>query len=221
MNGAREDPRYVALIGDIRGSRELEDRKRAQEEFERVVESLNDEVPDESIASPFTVTAGDEFQVLLTDAADAVAGAVTASDRFHPARLRFGIGRGELETEVNPNQAIGMDGPCFHRAREAIEGAQHEGAWLRVRGWSSDLDGHVNAMFDLVQRVREDWTDRQAQFAEALAETGTQKRVAERYDVSKSTVSESLSAGHVHEVRNAEASLGEVLAGYGPGEDAP
>lgn len=211
MNEDLDDPIFVALIGDIRGSRELENRERVQKEFKGVVNSLNDYVPNSSIASQFTVTTGDEFQVLLTDAIDAVDAAVTASDQFHPARLRFGIGRGELDTEVNPDQAIGMDGPCFHRAREAINSARDDGAWLRVGGWSKDLDRHVNSMFDLVQCVREDWTDRQAQFAVTLKEEGTQKRVAERYDVSKSTVSESLSAGHVQEVRNAENSLGELL----------
>ena len=216
-----DDPVFVALIGDIRGSRELEDRREAQQEFKRVVTSLNEHIPDRSIASRFTVTTGDEFQALLTDASDAIEAAVSASDRFHPKRLRFGIGRGGLETEVNPNQAIGMDGPCFHQARDAIDSARTDGAWLRVAGWSDDFDRHSNAMFDLVQCVREDWTDRQAQFALALKEEGAQNRVAGRYDVSKSTVSESLSAGHVHEVRSAEHSLGVLLQDALSGDDGP
>lgn len=215
------DPLYVALIGDIRGSRELEARSDVQKEFERVVDSLNDHVPTDSIASRFTVTTGDEFQVLLTGAAEAVEAAVSASDRFHPARLRFGIGRGELDTEVNPDQAIGMDGPCFHRAREAIDAARADGAWLRVGGWPNALDERSNSLFDLVQCVREDWTDRQAQFARALIEEGTQKRVADRFDVSKSTVSESLSAGHVQEVRRAEHSLAAMLQDHLAGADGP
>lgn len=211
MTKTQDDGVFVAVIGDIRGSRELADRSEVQREFKQVVNSLNDELPDSAIASQFTVTTGDEFQVLLTDAADAVDAVVSISDRFHPVRLRFGIGVGALETPLNPNQAIGMDGPCFHRARAAIEAAEDAAAWVRVDGWASQLVAHVNSMFDLVQCVREDWTDRQAQFARALKAEGTQKRVVERFDVSKSTVSESLSAGHVQEVRNAETSLGERL----------
>ena len=202
---------FVALIGDIRGSRELADRQEAQVAFKSVVNSLNEQIPSDSIASPFTVTTGDEFQVLLTDAAAGVEAAVSASDQFHPANLRFGIGRGGLDTEVNPDQAIGMDGPCFHRARDAIDAARQEQAWIRVAGWSSDRDRQLNSLFDLVQCVREGWTDRQAEFARALKEAGTQKRVAARYEVSKSTVSESLSAGHVQEVRAAEDALGALL----------
>lgn len=211
MNETESGPLFVALIGDIRGSRELDDRKDVQQEFKRVVESLNDAIPTHSIASQFTVTTGDEFQALLYDASDAVDAAVRASDQFRPARLRFGIGRGELDTEVNPEQAIGMDGPCFHRARDAIKGAETNDAWVRVAGWPNGLDDRVNSLLELVQCVREDWTDRQAEFAVALAEEGSQKRIAERFDVSKSTVSESLSAAHVQAVRNAERSIGALL----------
>lgn len=221
MNEAGTDSSYVALIGDIRGSRDVDDRQEVQTEFKRVVDALNEQVASSAIASPFTVTTGDEFQVLLTDASAAVDAAVAASDRFHPARLRFGIGRGGLDTELNPTQAIGMDGPCFHRARDAIDSAREDGAWLRVAGWSDGLEAHVNAMFDLVQGVREDWTDRQAEFALALAEAGTQNRVADRYDVSKSTVSESLSAGHVKAVRAAERSLATVLRQNLTGDERP
>ncbi|MFQ3295629.1 MAG: hypothetical protein ACI9EZ_000999 [Halobacteriales archaeon] len=221
MNEAGTDSSYVALIGDIRGSRDVDDRQEVQTEFKRVVDALNEQVASSAIASPFTVTTGDEFQVLLTDASAAVDAAVAASDRFHPARLRFGIGRGGLDTELNPTQAIGMDGPCFHRARDAIDSAREDGAWLRVAGWSDGLEAHVNAMFDLVQCVREDWTDRQAEFAQALAEAGTQNRVADRYDVSKSTVSESLSAGHVKAVRAAERSLASVLQQGLTGDERP
>lgn len=221
MSEDSSDSTFVALIGDIRGSRELDDREEVQKEFKRVVNSLNGHVPDGAIASRFTVTTGDEFQAVLTDAAAAVEAAVSATDRFHPARLRFGIGRGGLVTEVNPDQAIGMDGPCFHRARDAIDSAKRDEAWLRVAGWPDDLDGRVNSLFDLVQCVREDWTDRQAEFALALRERGAQKLVADHYDVSKSTVSESLSAGHVQEVRSAETALASLLQDTLSGGDEP
>lgn len=214
---------YVALIGDIRGSRELEDRAEVQERFRELVEHLNESIltgsaagavatnDGDPLASRLTVTTGDEFQGLLDDGTATVRAAVEASDRFEPAALRFGLGRGTLETDLNEEQAIGMDGPCFHRARAALKAARADEAWIRVAGWPDTLDRHASRMFDLVQAVREDWTDRQAEFARALQAEGTQQRVAERFSVSKSTVSESLSAGHVHEVRAAETSLGELL----------
>lgn len=56
---------------------------------------LNDEIAEGAIASRFTVTTGDEFRALLTDASAAVEEVVAASNQFHPLWLRFGIGRGE------------------------------------------------------------------------------------------------------------------------------
>lgn len=221
MPDEETDRTYVAVIGDIRGSRELDDRQNAQEEFKNHVESLNAHVSDDAIASRFTVTTGDEFQGLLTGSTAAIEAAIVTSDRLNPVQLRFGIGLGELETELNPDRAIGMDGPCFHLAREAIDSARADDAWLRVGGWPNDLDARVNTMFDLVQCVREDWTERQAQFAIALEEEGTQTRVAERFDVTKSTVSQSLNAGHVKEVREAERTLATLLEEALQGDGRP
>lgn len=59
--------------------------------------------------------------------------------------------------------------------------------------------------------VREAWTEQQVQIARAFQEEGVQNRVAERYGVSKPTVSELLSAGYVHEVRDAEHALAAML----------
>ena len=211
MTSQSNDREFVALIGDMRESGKLADRNEVQDQFQALIAELNTVGAPEAIASPFTVTTGDEFQGLLIDATVAVQAAITATERFGAASLRFGIGRGELATAVNRDQAIGMDGPCFYRARRALEAAGAEAGWIRVAGWSEMLDQHVNQQFSLVQCVREDWTDRQAQYAAALKEEGSQKGVCERYGVAKSTVSESLAAGHVQEVHAAERSLATLL----------
>lgn len=55
---------YVAIIGDIKNSRELQDRKQVQEKLEAVLNEINDTY-DADIASKFLITLGDEFQGLL------------------------------------------------------------------------------------------------------------------------------------------------------------
>lgn len=86
MSKNQTDTVFVAVIGDIRGSRELADRNEAQQEFKQVVTSLNDQLPASSIASQFTVTTGDEFQALLTAADDAVEAVVSVSDQARSVR---------------------------------------------------------------------------------------------------------------------------------------
>lgn len=202
---------YLAVIGDIRGSRDLEHRARIQERFRGVIDGLNDRFGG-SVASPFTITTGDEFQGLVTSASAAVGSVVEATEQMHPHKLRFGVGVGPLETPLNEEQAIGMDGPCFHNARAALEQAGDDGTWVRLRGFGDAVDQRFGALFDLVAAVREGWTSRQREFAYALREEPTQRRVAERFGVSPSTVSESLTSGHVHEVHAAEEALEGLLA---------
>ena len=36
-------------------------------------------------------------------------------------KLRFGIGVGEISTVINPEMALGADGPGYYNARKAIE----------------------------------------------------------------------------------------------------
>lgn len=40
---------------------------------------------------------------------------------LYPVELRFGIGIGEITTEINTEMALGADGPGYYKAREAIE----------------------------------------------------------------------------------------------------
>jgi hypothetical protein len=200
---------YIAVIGDIRGSRELNKRDVVQKEFKDVVNRINNK--QSKIASKATITTGDEFQILLTDADEATRAMITVTEQMFPTKLRFGIGYGGLNTELNPEQAIGMDGECFYNARSAINLAKEKGAWVRVEGWPAHIEEHVNSMFDVVQCIREDWTESQAKYALEFKNKGTQKAVAESFDVVKSTISQSLKSGHVREVHAAEKTLATLL----------
>ena len=55
---------YVAIIGDIVGSRELKDRYKIQVQLENTLDSININFS-RVIESKFTITIGDEFQGLV------------------------------------------------------------------------------------------------------------------------------------------------------------
>ncbi|MDP4164920.1 MAG: SatD family protein, partial [Bacillota bacterium] len=116
---------YAAVIGDIVGSRKLPNRSDVQKDFLSLIKEANHKFAS-AIESPFTVTIGDEFQVLLHDiqSVPAVIELITAG--MEPIRLSFGIGIGTLSTEINREFAIGMDGPVFHWARKALERAKRK-----------------------------------------------------------------------------------------------
>ncbi|MDX1612578.1 MAG: SatD family protein, partial [Candidatus Thermoplasmatota archaeon] len=193
---------YVALIGDIRASRELEDRRGVQERLETALSEVNQRAGP-ALAARMVITAGDEFQGLFhgeAAAANALAAMHHVANALHPVELAFGLGLGSLETALKA-EAVGMDGPCFHRAREALEQrAKGRDRWAAVEGFQK-VTATANHLLTLCGALRRGWTSRQLEFIRALEapDAPTQKAVAQAMDVSPSVVSESLKAAHYRE----------------------
>jgi hypothetical protein len=205
--------RFVALIGDIRGSRELDDRGQVQRDLETVLAETDDAL-DEALAAGFVVTTGDEFQALF-EAPRVVDPMGWIAERLPELTLAYGIGFGGLDTELKP-EAVGMDGPCFHRARHALNRAKDENRWAWAKATdAADADGdattQLSRVLGAVGALRSDWTPTQACYAHALRHADTQRAVAARADKSPSTISESLKAAHHREVRELEAVAGDLL----------
>lgn len=72
------------------------------------------------ISAKFTITLGDEFQGLLHNCTNLLHITETIQREMYPVKLRFGIGVGEITTDINPELAIGADGPSYYYARKAI-----------------------------------------------------------------------------------------------------
>lgn len=200
---------YAALIGDIRGSRQLDDRAGTQQALDEALAELNEQLA-APLAADLVITTGDEFQGLFASPGAATEAIGRLDERFPELAFAFGLGWGSLETSLEP-EAVGMDGPCFHRARAAIEAAEDETAGIAVRGFGTEADDHASAMLALVQATRSDWTQVQSRYALAVRDADTQQAVAEAFERSKSSVSESLTAAHAREVHAAEHRLARYL----------
>ncbi len=220
---------YLALIGDIRGSRESPDRVQLQRRFETAVDAGWHEVGRGSAATRFTITLGDEFQGLLLDAGAVLAAMHTIASEMGPHRMAFGIGYGRLDTPIpSPSDptdhppALGIDGPCLHHARDALEAAKTQGTWASVRGLGERTASQLDPLLALVGAVREGWTNRQLEFIrEMRIGNGVQKAVAQALDVAPSVVSESLSAARYQEVRAAHAAISDLLQERVDDHDGP
>jgi hypothetical protein len=142
---------YVALIGDMVGSRSFApaDREEIQGRLRAVMAAANgDERYQADVEAGFVITTGDEFQGLLRDGADALRFARFVQDFMgEEARFRFGVGRGTLATREIPEKALGIDGPCFHNARDAIVRAKRDDAACSVAGFGV-WDGILNVLMD-------------------------------------------------------------------------
>jgi DNA-binding CsgD family transcriptional regulator len=225
---------YVALIGDMVASRELEPRTRArlQTLIQATLERHNRVLDSKVLAARLQLTQGDEIQGLFraSHAARVVEVVRELSESlfqhaYPPPRVRFGIGRGALSTGAlprpwAPNPAL-LDGPAFHLARGALERARDLERWVCFGGIDADHpergDDHVDraleALFAFMGAIRDDWTRRQGAISIRFREGISQTELAAVLKVSPSVVSETLkSARHTLLIEGEEAAAALLAA---------
>lgn len=112
---------YAAVMGDLVESERSRDVEGLHTRFNKAIKTQNN-VHRNELASPLTITLGDEFQGLTRS----LAGAATL---VRDLRLqltaegvdcRFVIGRVELKTSLNPDMAWNMMGPGLSQARAKL-----------------------------------------------------------------------------------------------------
>ncbi len=209
---------FVALIGDVVASRKIEQRAEFQTRLEAELEILSDRL-DDALVGRLTVFRGDEVQGLFRRPEAVMEVVLGLADSLFPVRIVYGLGRGRLTTRV-ANEIARMDGPCFHRAREAVHAAAKDGRWLTALGFPPPVDRSLTALFQLMQAIRGRWTPRQAELARA-ARGAQQKDVAESFAISRSVVSESLKAASFTAVREGEETAREMLREFGRSGESP
>lgn len=214
MGNVSSDPpsvSFVVVVGDIVKSREMTDRADAQDRIREVVETFNDRAPD-ALEAPLQLTGGDEMKAILSDPSWVVDMITWISEAVHPIELVWGIGRGLLETSWVPDVGA-LDGPCFHRARHAVEESSREGNWVTASGFSKRDDRLLSVVFGLMGAIRDSWTDRQVGYIRSVREM-SQKATAEEFGVSESAVSQSLRRARYKEIVRGEAVLRDLLGSY-------
>jgi hypothetical protein len=211
-------PGYLAVIADIRGSRRLADRQAVQDRVRDALAELERRFAAD-LAAGFAITTGDEFQALLADPAAGVPVLIACDDALAGLPLRYGLGWGALATRLE-ERAVGMDGPCFHAARAAIEWAAEHDRWAAVRGLDPDAEAALDGILGLIGAVRAGWTARQAETVARRREVSTQRALASALGIDPSTVSKQLKSALYEEVTAAEAAAATLLARF-TGEPAP
>jgi hypothetical protein len=238
---AYEPVPMTVLIGDLRGSRELDPKVRtaAQERIQAILADLEEDLPVGALATRLVLTAGDEIQAVFREASGVVTAIQELTDRLHGSgaqalglrppgkrqdwsavvrhRIRFGVGRGELSTGELPTGAslhgnpALLDGPAFHRARAAIGRGKKGKRWVTFEGFSDELQEDVETLFDLMGSIRSDWAQAQWLYTYQRRKVKYQKEVAERFGLSASVVSESLKAAHYRAIRRGEEAVRRML----------
>lgn len=205
--------RYLAVIGDLRRSRALTARAAVQQRLETGLARVNRVLADE-LSAAFVVTLGDEFQGLLRRPEAAMPALALLEEELADLPVRYAFGWGALATRLRP-EAVGMDGPCFHAARAALDLAKREQRWVAVRGFGERHDAVLNGILRLLGEVRTRWTRTQAATVRGMRRAHTQREVAAQRGVSESTISKALKGAMYDATVEAEAAVTMLLTNLG------
>jgi hypothetical protein len=203
---------YVVVIADLKGSRTMgvEERRGAQRVLRRMVGHLNTEYRP-SLAARFAITTGDELQGLLKTTKRLPSLLWDLVARTSPLRLQVGIGHGSLTLPLRP-VAIDVDGPAFHRAREAIEQARTTLGWEVFRGFgTSETDDILTGLAAAMFAVRDRMSERQWQVAAAIHDGMTGTEAAKRLGITPQAVSLYRRHGYYEAYQEAEHALATLL----------
>jgi hypothetical protein len=182
----------IALVGDVVASREISKRVVFDETLLDTMRRLNERNP--HILSPYTLI-GDEIQAVFSRADSLFSDAISILSAIHPERMRFSFGIGTLVKPINPQQAIEMDGPAFHNARDGVEALKKTGHLLNIVG--QDIP-HLNLMKQalyLVSHNMDKWNRTRLHTLAMLQQGLSVKEIADSLHISDKAVYKTREAG--------------------------
>jgi len=201
--------KYFVLIGDIVESREIPQRSIFKESFKAAIDDLNTQFSRDLI-SPFTVTLGDEFQAVLHDTSQLFIMIHQLQLRFGQKLIRFALGCGGIETEINRENAIGMDGPAFHHARRAMEQAKANNRHLFYSG--DDLHAALaNQLLGWIDLTCDRWKKERLNILYLYRKGANQRQIAQKLKMTQPAVSQNLNSPGVRAVIESERLLEETF----------
>ncbi|MFA9463903.1 MAG: SatD family protein [Velocimicrobium sp.] len=211
---------YIAIIGDMKESKSIKDRNQIQEKLKTTLNEINGKYRND-ISAKFIITLGDEFQGLLSSGANTMKIISEIERRMYPVKIRFGVGIGEITTDINHDMAIGADGPGYYKARDAIEYLK-ENEKRKQTGASDirfEVDGKnqgttimLNTILSLLTVIKVAWSDRQREVIwDMLENQDSQVEVAKRLNIKQPTVQGILATGKYYAYKDALDTIEKAL----------
>jgi hypothetical protein len=205
----------LVLIGDIVLSRYISNRVSFNRQLLKTLGNLSKSNP--NLLSPYTITIGEEIQAVYKNADGIFRDAITILAAIYPQKMRFSFGVGELTTPINRDQALGMDGPAFHFAREGIEKLKKTGELFLFSGDSLFALSISPPVLTLISHNMAKWKPTRLNTLSLLLNGENIKEVARKLKISLNTVYKTVDAGDLGSIMmifsECERQLAKILSG--------
>lgn len=219
----KENP-YIIIIGDIKDSKKLDDRRAVQKQLNKALSQINREYQ-KDILTKFIITLGDEFQGVLKKGSVLMEILVKIEKVMYPVQLRFGIGIDRLSTDIGSTYSIGADGPGYYKAREAIESLKNREKHRKTYAADTKvildddnkgIETMTDTVFMLMTVLKSAWTDKQREaITDMMIYKDNQSDAAKRLDITQATLQRHLTKGNYYAYKEAVEALRDIFSEIG------
>jgi hypothetical protein len=189
---------YAVVIADLVASRRLAARAQFQRRLKAVLHGVTTRAG-RALASPYTLTLGDEFQAVYRDATQAFADIMSIQAQIAPVQARFAVATGPLATSINAVQAIGMDGPAFHRARALLERLKDERRLFGVQTTDAGEWTLPSGTLAVFSGITEGWMPKRFEVFAGLLSGLSGPELAKKTDITVRAVNKNIRAADLDE----------------------
>ncbi|MFQ5605687.1 MAG: SatD family protein [bacterium] len=212
---------YCVITADVNKSRDIPERQALQGRILEAISQVNRDFKDHLIAK-FAITLGDEWQGVLQDLTQSYRVVSFFQEALHPISVSFGVGTGEITTELASNPAE-MDGSVFHHSRQALESGKQSAQQVFYVTQNAASDLILNTALHLLQILRTSWTERQYQKVVLYKKYQKEKLVASELKVTQADINKALLATNGRAYLEAEKKINHyldlLLSSYPTGDD--
>jgi SatD family protein len=212
---------YVAIIGDIVDSKKIKNRNEIQQKFKNVLSGINAKYA-KDIASKFTITLGDEFQGLLKSRNNIMQIITEIEMAMTPIELRFGVGIGDISTDINFDNSLEIDGPAYYRARKMIKEIERKklqyteprsNIMICSGENNNEIDELLNSILSVCTALKSKWTERQKEIIYTyLSDNENQYKAAHILNIGQPSVNKALSNARFYSYKAAIDKVNSFLS---------
>lgn len=150
-----------------------------------------------SIVSPYTLTLGDEFQAVYNKPSNLFRDLIFIEKNLYPVKIRLSIAIGSITTSLNKKQAIGMDGPVFHIARDKINELK-KSSYRYVISTDDDKDLELyNSILKLISKNIDTWKPPRYGVLLAMLENKSIKEISKIVRIREQSVYKNIEAASI------------------------
>ena len=180
-----KQPYYAVVMGDLVHSERTLSIELLHERFNDAINQQN-LLRKDSLASPLTITLGDEFQGLAKSLQSGlqIARALRFQLLADSIECRFAIGLAELRTPINADRAWNMMGPGLARTRSKLNEKRTQSLYRFAVTDDPVMETALEALGAGVTTIERRWTEQQREDITALIAGASPADVARQRNVS-------------------------------------